>query len=692
MEEKDEQTEIENSFIKIGIDPTLTPDKNTQQVSNSNISINKSEIEDQLVLQKSEQGSNSSETQSQSENSSPKETLFLKEDQEKGRVSFKLLLQSFKLLGGFAAFSSILGTSMLVAAANLVSNYLILSWAQNYYTEDPKSQKIKVFTICGLLLGQNMLVLIRTNLITFLVISICRKTHSGMTYRLLHSKIPEFLDRVPSGQILNRFSKDIDGIDTLLWSSMSRCYMYLAYHISDIALVLYTTKQPLFFIPYIIFAICSFSIQNTYMRAKADIQRLEKITRSPIVSWLSQSLRGMPEIRALNLTNFIKEKMENLVDNYSKNPILLYGLDLWFSGRQNFINIIFIQLPCYIYLLARLYSAEGSGAAKDLIIFIVLGLRMSSVFCLLLQAISDMETVLISFERCEKFEKIEPEDQYKNFKAEEKKFKLPKEKVINEDFKRKNELNLIKEGRVEFEGVCARYPMRSTNAIDNITLSVSPGEKIGVVGRTGAGKTSFIKLFWLGLRPSQGRLLLDGVDVASMDLKLLRSSVMVVSQESAIFEGSLAENVNPEFFSIKNENFEIIKKLAELGFSEEKLEREGGLKMRIENEGGNLSQGEQQVVSFLRTLLNPKKIVILDEATANIDLETEKRIQAAIKKTFEHSTMFIIAHRVQTVMECDRVLVLDKGTVSEFDTPENLLKKPESAFGAIVKKLEERSA
>lgn len=172
----------------------------------------------------------------------------------------------------------------------------------------------------------------------------------------------------------------------------------------------------------------------------------------------------------------------------------------------------------------------------------------------------------------------------------------------------------------------ARYGEDSEPVLKNLTFTVQPGEKVGIVGRTGAGKSSLIKLFWMSLKPSEGQVLIDGTDATKVDLKALRNEVMIVSQESALFMGQLRENIDPVCGKDSDEEIKSI--LDKLSFRN-KLVAENGLDAKVDADGANYSQGERQVICFARTMLNKRKLIVLDEATANVDLRTEQAIQKA---------------------------------------------------------------
>jgi ATP-binding cassette subfamily C (CFTR/MRP) protein 4 len=247
---------------------------------------------------------------------------------------------------------------------------------------------------------------------------------------------------------------------------------------------------------------------------------------------------------------------------------------------------------------------------------------------------------------------------------------------------------LVPKGQVVFQNVTARYGEDSEPVLKNLSFTVNPGEKIGIVGRTGAGKSSLIKLFWMSLKPSEGQVLIDGTDIAQVDLKALRNEVMIVSQETALFLGSLRENIDPTCGSEKDD--EILTILDSLAFKN-KLIAEKGLDAKVDAGGANYSQGERQVICFARTLINKRKLIILDEATANVDIKTEQAIQKAQETQFKESTMFIIAHRINTVLNCDKIMVLKFGEIVEFDKPEFLLQNPDSYFKNIYDKMVEQN-
>ena len=240
---------------------------------------------------------------------------------------------------------------------------------------------------------------------------------------------------------------------------------------------------------------------------------------------------------------------------------------------------------------------------------------------------------------------------------------------------------------IQISGLSASYPSLSKNILTDMNIGIKSGEKIGIIGRTGAGKSSLVKLFWNGIDIKKGKVTIDGQDISKIELKKLRKSITFVSQTPDIFPGTLRDNINPTltYYKDPKKEEEIVEELISLGFKSEKL-REKKLDFWVDENGSNLSSGEKQIIAFERVAQSNTKIVILDEATASVDLQIEKKIDLFLKEKMKDKTVLIIAHRIQTVLECDRILAIDNGRVIEFDTPEELLKNEEGGYFSKIYK------
>jgi ATP-binding cassette, subfamily C (CFTR/MRP), member 1 len=238
-----------------------------------------------------------------------------------------------------------------------------------------------------------------------------------------------------------------------------------------------------------------------------------------------------------------------------------------------------------------------------------------------------------------------------------------------------------KTGNIQFNNFSLRYRPETELVLKNLTFSIKNKEKIGVIGRTGAGKSTLWLALWRIIEANGGSISIDGVDIASMGLEQLRTHITVIPQDPTLFTGTLRFNLDPEGIHSDEE----LRELTSQAALDKLIDRdEKGLDQQIEENGQNLSSGEKQLLWIWRAILRCNKIVLMDEATANIDIKTEQTIQQLILEKFKEATVLTIAHRLNTIMHSDRVLVMQKGEVAEFDSPQNLLDRPESIFKDYV--------
>jgi len=217
--------------------------------------------------------------------------------------------------------------------------------------------------------------------------------------------------------------------------------------------------------------------------------------------------------------------------------------------------------------------------------------------------------------------------------------------------------------------------------LNYLNFEIMPLQKIGVIGRKGSGKSTICLCLFRILEPLTGTIYIDDVDITKIGLDILRKSMTIIPQDPCLFEGTLKYNIDP--FNVNNDE-EIIKILNDIGF--EHNDEDNILNKLIEQNGNNLSVGEKQLVCIARAILRKSKIIVMDEATASIDIKTEEKIQKALNLVFENSTVITVAHRINTIINYDKILVLDNGEIKEFDSPNNLLKNENSLFYELYHK------
>lgn len=378
-------------------------------------------------------------------------------------------------------------------------------------------------------------------------------------------------------------------------------------------------------------------------------------------------------------------------------------LKMWFSLRISLLSMIFV-VPAFLYLiLAKGYTTSNLGVVINFLLMVIDDI---SYF---MSTISNLENNFVSFSRCEAYMRLEPEKGYQDFKHLEKFFlncskrrinysdiekglaKLQEketkeqqrrrrgsglnEQLISDDSPAPLGLSLGDLSKQEKRGmhlkltdVKVKYSPELPNVLRGISLEIKPGESIGIIGRTGAGKTSFVKLFIKFFDEYEGSILLNGKELRDLHLESLRGNITYISQESYFFQGTLRENLDPH----KLHTDEYILSLLGEGGVRDKVELSGGLDWNLSSGGGDMSFGEKQIFCFIRAILNVKDLIIMDEATSNLDVQSEDVLEKLKDKYMSHSTVMIIAHRLNTIHSCDKVLILEKGKVQQFVNRENL--------------------
>ena len=256
-----------------------------------------------------------------------------------------------------------------------------------------------------------------------------------------------------------------------------------------------------------------------------------------------------------------------------------------------------------------------------------------------------METQLISLERCCYFMEVKPEEGYRGLDILES--ALRRKKDVKLDLKK---LVWPSRGKLEIKKLYVKYRQNLPNVLKNINLTIKPGTKVGIVGRTGAGKSTLISALYRTFDEYRGEIKIDGKEIRTIDLKVLRNTMTIIPQDPYLFNDTVRNNMDPTH-QFEEEAIKDILKEVKLW---DKFAKLNGLDSQIESGGSNLSQGEKQLVCLARALLFKNKVVLMDEATANIDTQTEAIIQRLVKERFNNSTILMIAHRLNTILHCDK--------------------------------------
>ena len=581
--------------------------------------------------------------------------LILAEDREKGEVGVSIFKSGLDFYGGwcFAIFLFIVMSIWL--GSSLSANFWISYWTSPEGQALGKSQLFFVAIYFGFSFTFSFFTLIRIWALISRSITGAKKIHAQMIRSVLRAPINMFFDRVPAGRILNRFSKDINVVDTWLYESVSNIFVSIFFVLGDILISFYGGSY--YILPLVlIFFWVSLTVQKRYIRVNNEITRLEAITKSPIVSHVGQTLSGLNSIRAYGVSEkFMSDQIELQNENL-KNSYMLSLLNGWLSTRLVFAAMTLV-VPV-IGLTMFMNNTLTPGLAG---IIVTYALRFDDDIRTFLNNKGLIEQRLISLERCVAFMKIEPEAAAKTTTA-----------VEGYDPK-----HWPSEGKIEFVDFELRYRPNLPLVLKGINFTINPREKIGIVGRTGSGKSTTLLGLLRSIEAAGGKIMIDGVDISAIGLYDLRKKITIIPQDAMLYAGTLRENL--DIFK-QHSNEEIMDLLEKISLKDRFA---NGLEFEIKADGSNLSEGEKQLVCIARAILRKNKIVLIDEATSNIDMDTEELIQKAIAERFTECTTITIAHRLNTIIHSDRILVMGDGKVLEFDTPQNLLQNPNSEFAAL---------
>lgn len=594
------------------------------------------------------------------------------EDKSKGSVGWGLVHQYIIFSGGYWLVIPITLTLICWMFFSFGSNWFLQYWTTSH--DNPKDIKTFVTVFVLLNLGETLANLLRMFIFYFSNQNLSREVNFLMTFRLMHASVNKFFDRVPIGRILNRFLKDSDMIDSMLAMSAGSMVFSIAMCIVDLSVTTFTSSPIIipFFFMYVYF---SYKVQRRYLMLQRDITRLRSITSSPMIQCFSEGVQGNSTIRAFGKQDFSVNEYTHSLNEFQKNCIIDSAIYRWFTVRLTLLSNLVI-VPSL--LMVVLFLEPNAGKFALLIRYLLF--TMSDIDNLLDSA-ADFENRSISLERCLYFVGVEPEIGYKTLPVMEEKMRHG----YNIRIGKQNDWP--SDGEIVVRDLRVRYRSDLPEVLKGINLTVPHGCKVGIVGRTGAGKTTLISTLYRNFDDYQGSITFSGRELRDIDLKALRTNITIIPQDPYIFQATLRENLDPIESCLDHEIEDILKEVRLW----DKFAKEKGLKSEIEQGGANLSQGEKQLLCLARALLLKNKLVIMDEATANIDSQTEQIIQRLLKEKFTDCTLFMIAHRLNTVLGCDKVLTLDQGQVIEFDDLQKLVSDPESHFGQMLAKAEELS-
>ncbi|KAH9505166.1 Multidrug resistance-associated protein 5 [Bulinus truncatus] len=463
-----------------------------------------------------------------------------------------------------------------------------------------------------------------------------------------------FFDSTPIGRIINRFSADLDEIDARLPLNAEIFLTNVLQVLAALAIIGYVS--PWFLLSVLPLGFLFFMLMKIFHVCVCELKCLDNITRSPIISHMAVSVQGLACIHAFHMTNDFIQKFCQLLNTNAVAVFLFYSSNRWLALRLDFVCAGVAFITGLLILIG--YDHLNPSMAGLAISF---ALQLSGLF---------QYTARLAVETEARFTSVHRILTYINMTSSEQ----SKEAI------EQNISNWPKCGSVYFSNVKLRYHNSQTLALKGVSFKAESNEKIGIVGKTGAGKSSLAAALFRLVELESGQIFIDDVDISKLPLYDLRSKLSIIPQDPVLFAGTVRSNLDPFQKYTDAEIWQVLVKCYVANLIQS-LEHQ--LDTTVTENGDNFSLGEKQLICMARALLRNSKILVLDEATASIDSETDALVQQTLQEAFKKCTMLIIAHRLKTVRDCDKILVLDDGMVQEFDSPANLLSNPNSRFKSM---------
>lgn len=603
----------------------------------------------------------------------------------KGKVNFKVYIEYFKACNFGFIFVYVIFYSVMVAS-EVGMNYILTNWSdENLKAGHNVDTAFYVLTYTALGITGAIFYFFGSVIVwKYSCIYGSRYFHDRMFKNILRAPM-SFFETTPIGRLLNRFTEDINVIDFILmwqWTSLVDVLLHMFALFGVIVINL-----PLMIVIIIVLAVIYNSYRNYFIPFAREIKRLTSAYRSPIISSLQESMNGLETIRAYGQKRRFSQRNTKFLEQFNRASYSDISVKRWLSMRLNAISAT-ILLFTTILILSTLVRDPFTLAMVGFIM--TYAMNITSSINAIIQIWAELETRSIAVERLLEYCRVPTE-------------------ALMEIEEAKPPVAWPQSGSIEFINYSTKYRDNSSPVLKNINVTIKPQEKVGIVGRTGAGKSSLTMALFRIIEPTEGYIEIDNINTSTLGLFDLRRHLGIIPQDSQTIEGTVRQNLDP-FGQYSDTNIWRVLDLAHLKGHVEQMETKPnitkinqdkggqgehvlrdahptakGLDAVVDEGGANLSAGQKQLMCLARALLNPSSILVLDEATASVDVQTDKIIQETIRKEFKDKTILTVAHRLETIMDSDKIMVLDNGELKEFGEPQELLKNEDGIFYLLCK-------
>jgi ABC-type multidrug transport system fused ATPase/permease subunit len=594
------------------------------------------------------------------ENTKPESRLISDEDREEGAVKGSLYWDYVRALGGEGKYQKLIIGLLILGVLSISTFPLFNQWWLSWFSGHPQ----KITALQGVMIYGIISVLSLTAQLSSQIFWLQRgikagvELHDKMLASILKAPV-RFFDTTPVGRLLQRFSRDLESVDIQLQWSFEAAVQALFQIIVSLSLIIITV--PLVLITVLPVGIIYWKIQLAYRSSAREAKRMDSIARSPRYAHFKETLGGLPVIRAYKKEAWFRDQFFTYLERSQKASINNFLLNRWFSIRIPLIGglISGTTALCLIYSVS---SGHLTAATAGLVV--IYSMSFWGALNWGIRILSDLESRMTSIERIRFMTQIPSEKLF-----------VTKERTIVDS-------NWPSHGHIRFRGVHARYDESLPEVVKGLNVDIPGKAQVGIVGRTGAGKTTLFQMLYRFININQGTIEIDGVDIASIDLETLRSRLAIIPQDPTLFIGTLRSNLDP--YSRKSDE-EVWKILKETGMDELVMSFPLKLLSPISDGGANLSQGQRQLFCLARALLLNAKIIMLDEATASVDVVSDAKIQRVLRRELKDKTVLVIAHRLGTVADLDYLMVMNDGRLESFREPSrDFLMAAANEFGLEV--------
>ncbi|KAJ3116710.1 Multidrug resistance-associated protein 1 [Phlyctochytrium bullatum] len=573
--------------------------------------------------------------------------IIAEEDRERGGVKFEVFAEYWRRAGGKPVVAAFI-TSFIALTATVVSNQVwLVLWSDRAFG---LPGYVYLYTYFGIGMVNVAVILFASFVLATSGYRAGKSLHEAALAGLLRAPM-SFFDSQPIGRILNRMGQDIGSSERYIWVLYINTILILANILASICVLIAT--NPLVSLLILLMGLLFRYLLDIYRSASREMQRIVSTERSPLNAHISESLTGVSCLRAFSAESRMVSELKVLLDRSSGPTLAQMNVKIWLDTRMQFFTAI-------IVLFISLSGVASTNSASAIAMAITLAVGLKESMATIIMVFTNLETEMVAVERV---------IQYANNLPTEAERRQPSDPVP---------AVWPGSGQIEVKDLEVRYNVEDDPVLKNLNLSIRPGEKVGIVGRTGSGKSTFLTALFRIVEPTSGTIYIDGEDITKLGLWTLRERLQIIPQEPVLFTGTIRSNVDPRN---RFEDAKVWDALEMVGLKEYVSSKDQKLDHVVEEGGTNLSVGQRQLLILARALCVRPKILVMDEASSAVDAAADSLIQASIKKHFSTATVLSIAHRLNTIADFDRVAVLDDGTLAEFDTPAQLLRKsPEAGF------------